>query len=66
MPATNAEYWAKKIGRNIQRDQTNQRMLTEEGWEVVAVWEHEIRDAAEREDVRQQLRNALAKDRSAR
>jgi DNA mismatch endonuclease (patch repair protein) len=44
---TNAEYWAVKVQRNRERDAETDQILTEAGWTVVRVWEHEdISDAA--------------------
>jgi DNA mismatch endonuclease (patch repair protein) len=42
----NVDYWAPKIERNIARDAETTRALTEAGWHVVRVWEHEDLDAA--------------------
>jgi DNA mismatch endonuclease (patch repair protein) len=39
--ATNAEYWAEKVRRNRERDAEIDRLLTESGWSVIRVWEHE-------------------------
>lgn len=41
-PATNAEFWEKKIGRNVERDKEVNRDLKKRGWKVVRVWEHEL------------------------
>jgi DNA mismatch endonuclease, patch repair protein len=38
---TNASYWREKIARNVDRDRRNDRLLSEAGWYVVRVWEHE-------------------------
>lgn len=40
-PATNRTYWQEKIARNKERDAETERLLTEAGWAVVVVWEHE-------------------------
>lgn len=40
-PKTNDEYWRKKIGRNLERDEELGAALTAEGWRLVVVWEHE-------------------------
>jgi DNA mismatch endonuclease (patch repair protein) len=40
-PRSNADYWAKKIARNIARDGRNDAALRARGWRVVRVWEHE-------------------------
>src|SRR5690606_28865077 len=33
--ATNAGYWAEKVRRNRERDEETNRLLTEQGWQVV-------------------------------
>ena len=38
-----SEFWANKIRRNIQRDKEVNRLLVEMGWQVVRVWESEIK-----------------------
>lgn len=48
-PATNAEWWAWKIGRNVARDRDTEALLVAAGWTVVRVWEHEpVHDATDR------------------
>jgi len=39
--ATNAEFWAEKVQRTRERDAETDRILTEAGWTVIRVWEHE-------------------------
>ncbi|WP_063915352.1 very short patch repair endonuclease [Burkholderia stagnalis] len=39
MPGTNTEYWAKKITRNVARDQEQCSLLIDSGWRVLTVWE---------------------------
>ena len=41
-PATNAEYWDKKIRRNIERDQQVEKQLRMMGWTVIRFWDREI------------------------
>lgn len=43
-PATNVEFWEKKLAGNSQRDQRATRALQAAGWIVVRIWEHELRD----------------------
>jgi len=38
-----SEFWAKKIRRNIKRDEEVNRQLAELGWTVVRVWESDIK-----------------------
>ena len=40
-PQANAEWWRTKIERNCARDRDTDRRLTDAGWTVVRVWEHE-------------------------
>ncbi|WP_406326617.1 very short patch repair endonuclease [Streptomyces sp. NBC_01617] len=45
----NSEFWSEKIAANRARDEETGRVLTEAGWMVVRVWEHEDpADAARR------------------
>ena len=43
-PASNSEYWEKKLNRNIERDRTHLVALAAQGWEALVVWECELRD----------------------
>jgi DNA mismatch endonuclease (patch repair protein) len=45
-PLNNAEWWRDKLAGNVQRDIRNTAALTELGWVVVRVWEHENVGAA--------------------
>ncbi len=48
-PVTDGEWWAAKLSRNVERDADTDRQLTDAGWLVIRVWEHEDPvDAAER------------------
>jgi DNA mismatch endonuclease (patch repair protein) len=40
-PRSNSDYWAKKIGRNRDRDRRNDRALRAAEWTVVRIWEHD-------------------------
>lgn len=43
-PASNVDYWNAKLDGNIERDRINVRTLLEAGWNVLIVWECEMRD----------------------
>lgn len=49
-PKTNPDYWLKKIGRNVERDNQHLAELQEADWDVLVIWECETRraDLAER------------------
>ncbi|WP_280760881.1 very short patch repair endonuclease [Prescottella agglutinans] len=40
-PTANEWYWIPKLHRNIERDRAADQALTNAGWTVVRVWEHE-------------------------
>ncbi|WP_210438808.1 very short patch repair endonuclease [Nocardioides xinjiangensis] len=40
-PKNNAEWWRAKLDANMERDERNRTALTQLGWDVVRVWEHE-------------------------
>jgi DNA mismatch endonuclease (patch repair protein) len=41
VPQRNAEFWASKLERNVERDQLVDLTLTRAGWMVIRCWEHE-------------------------
>jgi DNA mismatch endonuclease (patch repair protein) len=43
MPASNENYWNNKIEKNKIRDKKITRTLRAKGWQVIRVWEHEIK-----------------------
>ena len=43
MPASNTEYWEKKINGNVERDKTNTALLEEQGWRVIVIWECQLK-----------------------
>jgi DNA mismatch endonuclease, patch repair protein len=48
-PKRNAAFWNQKIDETIKRDRRVTAALTDAGWTVIRVWEHEpIADATER------------------
>jgi DNA mismatch endonuclease, patch repair protein len=40
-PKSNREWWTTKIARNIKRDRAQDRALSEAGWIVLRIWEHD-------------------------
>lgn len=45
-PKSNQAYWLPKIDRNRQRDASHSAELARLGWNVLTVWECELRDPA--------------------
>ena len=44
MPGKNLEYWEPKLRRNVERDKANAQALRQLGWDVLEVWECQVRD----------------------
>ena len=42
-PASNKEYWIPKINKNAERDSKNYKVLQDMGWNVLIVWECELK-----------------------
>lgn len=42
-PKNNAEFWRKKITRNMERDREVNKELRKRGWRVFRIWEHELK-----------------------
>lgn len=55
-PATNTEFWQDKIHKNMKRDLQVNEALTQEGWKVIRVWQH---------DIKQDLQACITKIKSA-
>jgi DNA mismatch endonuclease (patch repair protein) len=43
-PATHEEFWQSKFDANIRRDQAKEAALRALGWDVLVVWQCELRD----------------------
>ncbi len=43
MPKSNTEYWNKKIDNNVKRDELVYQQLLELGWNILVVWECELK-----------------------
>jgi DNA mismatch endonuclease (patch repair protein) len=46
LPETNHEYWERKIKRNVELAESYNEQLSCDGWVVIRIWEHEIKDIA--------------------
>lgn len=43
MPKANTKFWSEKISKNIDRDNSTYNKLTELGWNVIIIWECELK-----------------------
>lgn len=44
-PAANRDWWRQKLEANVARDRRADAALTERGWTVIRVWEHDDVDS---------------------
>jgi DNA mismatch endonuclease (patch repair protein) len=44
MPSSNVNYWDNKIEKNKIRDKKITKALKMKGWQVIRIWEHEIKE----------------------
>lgn len=49
--AAEQHYWVKKIERNMERDESCRKALLEAGWQILRVWDHDIKRKRTREQV---------------
>ena len=45
MPKSRIGFWSTKLEGNRKRDERNKRALVREGWNVLTIWECQLRDA---------------------
>ncbi|MCR4878743.1 MAG: very short patch repair endonuclease [Bacteroidales bacterium] len=43
IPKTNKEFWVAKIQRNQERDQKNYEILSENGWQLIVLWDFQLK-----------------------
>lgn len=61
-PSSNEDYWRPKIQRNVERDKRNIAELRTQGWNVIIVWECELKKKVRDGylyDLEQSIRNGL-------
>lgn len=46
IPASNREFWERKLSRNCERDAENIERLEALGWKALVIWECELREPA--------------------
>lgn len=44
LPSTRRDYWLPKLARNQERDARNIASLEQLGWDVLVIWECELKD----------------------
>ena len=43
IPQSNREFWVRKIRRNQERDQRNYQLLHDNGWQIIVIWECQLK-----------------------
>ena len=43
MPKSNLSYWKPKLEKNKYNDAQNKRILGEQGWRVLVIWECQLK-----------------------
>lgn len=51
IPKTHRDFWVPKLEGNKARDRRNMRDLTKKGWQVLKIWECQLRDTGRLEAV---------------
>lgn len=51
IPKSNIDYWQNKINSNRERDNSNTNQLISLGWNVIVVWECEIKTVKKLESI---------------
>ena len=59
LPKSNVDFWREKIERNIERDRESMQALLVLGWKVIRVWECELRNKANREEMLNKIYNSI-------
>lgn len=42
-PKNNAEFWKEKIEKNVIRDQRSYKLLQQDGWKIIIIWDCQLR-----------------------
>ena len=59
LPKNNSKYWKGKITRNKNRDKNINIELEKQGWLVIRIWEHEIKNKKNYNSIRDKIISVL-------
>lgn len=62
LPESNREYWKNKMKKNKERDSRKRDKLKKEGWNVLTVWECEIKNKSNRLERLDELESQIRKN----
>lgn len=61
-PSSNEEYWHNKIDRNVERDKENQKKLETQGWQVLIIWECQLKKAVAEDNLQRLYEKIISVD----
>jgi len=59
IPETRKEWWSIKIDNNMRNDEKNCRLLSDLGWQVIIIWECELKPQKRDETLKQLVNNLI-------
>ena len=62
LPKSNKQYWKNKIQKNIDRDVRNKKTLKGLGWNVITVWECQLKKLLSNNKMQLKFLNSIAPD----
>lgn len=57
-----SDFWTQKISRNVERDKRQMEMLAEKDWDVLIVWESDLKRKSTQEATLKMVENFLRGD----
>lgn len=64
IPKTRTEWWMEKFKVNAERDERNIRQLESLGWQVLVIWECQVRDGSYKSTILEHLLKISSKGRA--
>lgn len=58
-PSSSEEYWHKKINGNVERDAQNIAALREQGWNVLIIWECQLKKKVMEQNLQELYKNIV-------
>lgn len=59
LPKSNVEFWRNKISRNIERDAKARAELENQYWNVIVIWECDLKNKLRREEILENVAKEL-------
>ena len=59
VPKSNRAFWNDKFRKNVRRDLEHKRLWREQGWNVIVIWECDLKTATARDETFAQIKMRL-------